>query len=188
MSPLVRQVLAEPEFFRVDAYGYEELVRESQVIGDVLVCHETIRDRRLHGDNHRIASLHLLIDSEERHLVCGIPFKAGMVFLLRMDEYLGFGLGKLPQPDHSLSWRYLVSVGFSYLDCTEGELVPVKPEQAREIGEHPLCGLRPEVSLPLGTRTDGRLEHEVEVEDLDCSQRLAACRARKCADHPCQLL
>ncbi len=84
-----------------------------------------------------------------------------------MDKDLGLSLSELPEPDHALPRRDLITEGFSDLDSTEREFVPVKPEQTCEIHKHALCRLRAEVPDPLGTRTDTGFEHQVESENLD---------------------
>jgi hypothetical protein len=116
--------------------------------------------------------------SEEWHPVIRIPLERRVAVLLgRVDKNFGLCLGELTEPDHALAGRDLVPVGLPYLHGTKGEFVAVEAEQPGKVHEHPLRCFGAEVADPLGTGADGRLEHEVEVVDLDVSQHLAAGRA-----------
>ena len=80
---------------------------------------------------HRLSEGHLLLLPPllgrlgvELHLqVCHLG-EAGMAFVPRIDEYLRLRLGELPQPDHPLAGRDLISEGLADLHRGEGQRVP----------------------------------------------------------------
>ncbi len=174
VCPLVGEMLAEPESCRVHADGGQDLVRERDVVGDVLVYDHSLVHRSAHRKPGWLLILKLPLDGEEGHGVVSVAVEGRVVFLVRVDEDLGLCLGELTQPDHALAGGDLVPVGFPDLDRTEGEFVPVEAQEPGEIGEDTLGSLGAQVSLPLRSRPDGGLEHQVERKDARFTQGFLA--------------
>src|SRR5659263_264104 len=86
-----------------------------------------------------------------------------MCLISRVDENLCLCLRELTKTYHSLAWGYLIAVGFTYLGGAKGQMVTVEFNQAREIHEHSLCGLRAKVSCPLSAWSYCCFEHEIEL-------------------------
>ena len=89
-----------------------------------------------------------------------------MALVPGVDEYLSLGLGELPQPDHTLTGRDLISKGLADLHRSKGQAVAEVAQEPGEVDEHALCSLRAEVAGHLIARADHGLEHEVELVDL----------------------
>ncbi len=189
VRPLVGEVLAEPEPPRIHADSDQDLVGERDVVGDVLVYDHTIIHRRAHRSAEGFLAILLPADGEEGYGVVGIAVEGGVVaFAFRMDEDLGLCLGELPQPDHTLAGGDLIPVRLSYLDRAEGELIPVEAQETGKVGEYTLGGLGAQVALPLRTRADGGLEHQVERKDACISQGFLADGAGQLMERSLELL
>ena len=73
VCPLIRQMLAEAELFRVNSDGYQEFMGECEVVGNVLIGDRAIPDGFAHRAGQRWLFLLLLGDGEKRNTVPFVP-------------------------------------------------------------------------------------------------------------------
>ncbi len=83
-------------------------------------------------------------------------------FCLGVDEIFQFGHIEFTEPNHSLTWTYLVSVALPNLHCAKGQSLPEVAIKRGEICEHPLRGLGTQESFTATfTTADDGIKHQI---------------------------
>ena len=165
MSHLICLVLPEAQLVRGYAHSQEELVGAGYVVSQGLVGHN--------APLHSFSEGHLLLYSlllgllrVELHADVSDLREAGMALVPGIDENLSLSLSELPQPDHALAGRDLISKRLANLHSGKRQGIAEVAKQSRKVDEHALRGLRAQVACHLVSRPDHGLEHEIELINL----------------------